>query len=60
MTAPTTRVLVTTPDGREFVTAAPLVVADTLFPRNLGYELRPVRGHDGPYGFVCAGVVVVR
>ncbi len=53
-----TRVLVTAPDTRQFVTAAPLEVADVLYPRDLGYELRLVRGHDGPHGFVVTGVGV--
>ncbi len=57
MTAPQIRVLVTCPATHQFVTVAPLDVADVLYPRDLGYELRTVRGHDGPYGFVHDGQV---
>lgn len=54
MTTPVTRVLVTH-EGGQFVTRAPMDVADVLFPRDRGYELRVVRGFDGPYGFVFEG-----
>lgn len=53
---PTSRVLVTTPDLYEFVTADPLSVADTRYPRSAGYALRIVRGFDGPHGFVTGAV----
>ncbi len=53
-----TRVLVTCPDTRQFVTTDPLNVADVKYPRSAGYELRTVRGHDGPYGFVHDGQVL--
>ncbi len=52
---PTTRVLVTTPDLHEFVTADPLPIADVRYPRAAGYELRKVRGHEGPHGFAHGG-----
>lgn len=53
---PTTRVLATAPSLREFVTADPLAVADTRYPRSAGYALRIVRGFDGPHGFVTGAV----
>ncbi len=54
---PVTRVLVTI-GGHQFVTAMPLPVAARTYPWASGYELRLVRGHDGPYGFVITGVGV--
>ncbi len=48
-----TRVLVTV-GGHEFVTAMPLPLAARSYPWRHGYELRVVRGHVTPGGFVVA------
>lgn len=52
---PTTRVLVTTPDARQFVTDSPIDVADRTYGWESGYEIRVVRGFTSPHGFVVRG-----